>query len=126
MADELLRVKLAELLSEQFPDFGQANPRIQATVNGIIALFAHPVPEQDGWRFDMENAPRDRVLLLYGNLYGMSEQGHPNGLIRVCGYWDTIDEAWALTDTTWAGPFIKPVAWREAPESPPLPEQEAV
>jgi hypothetical protein len=70
------------------------------------------------WR-PISTAPKDDVLLLYGTLYGSDDEWLlPKGLIRACGYWEKLDEAWALTDTTWAGPFIKPTHWQPLPPPP--------
>jgi len=32
----------------------------------------------------------------------------PQNTMAVVGYWDPIDEAWALTSTLWYGPFFIP------------------
>lgn len=62
-------------------------------------------------------APKDRPVLLYGKLTQATPE-RPQGAIRVVGYWDEIDGAWALTSTTWAGPFFKPTHWAELPAVP--------
>ena len=70
------------------------------------------------WR-DISTAPHGRVLLLYGTLCGHAlTPGHPSFPIRVIGYWDDIDNAWALSDTTYLGPFIEPTHWADCPEPP--------
>lgn len=39
------------------------------------------------------------------------------GVIRVVGYYDFIDEAWALTSTPWYGPFFNPTHYAIFPSS---------
>jgi len=64
----------------------------------------------------IETAPQDDVLLLYGTLRQPGLTGeHPRGAIRAVGYWDEIDQAWALSDTTWDGPFFNPTHWMPCP-----------
>lgn len=68
---------------------------------------------------DISTAPKDRVLLLFGTLSGPGlDESHPEGPRRVVGYWDSMDEAWALTDTPWSGPFFEPTYWAECPPPP--------
>jgi hypothetical protein len=83
--------------------------------DAILALS--PAPASGcGWR-SIESAPKDAVLLLYGTLLGGSPE-HPRQPIRAVGYWDEIDEAWALSDTTWEGPFMNPTHWQRPPAPP--------
>lgn len=97
------------------------DPKAKAVLNSAafslgVDRLASSVSE--AWQ-SMADAPRDRPVLLLGKLCGQAvNQGHPTGLIRAVGYWDTVDEAWALTDTTWEGPFMAPVAWAELPDLP--------
>lgn len=71
------------------------------------------------WKNNIDDAPRDKVILLYGTLYGPAFTNcHPQQKIIACGYWDVIDEAWVLTDTAWDGPFIKPTHWDITNDTP--------
>ena len=63
------------------------------------------------------------VLLLKGKL-DVSTLGneldtnvYPRQTIRVMGYWDSLDEAWALTSTPWYGPFFLPTHYAVLPDS---------
>lgn len=70
------------------------------------------------WR-SMDEAPRDKPILLYGSLSGSAlNEWHPTQPIRAVGYWDAIDEAWALSDTPYYGPFFEPLCWAELLDAP--------
>lgn len=67
----------------------------------------------------MKDAPRDRPILLWGKLRNPGlTQFHPDQKIRVVGYWDEIDSAWAVSCMPWDGPFFSPVLWAEIPDVP--------
>lgn len=111
-----LRTQLEELLDradceERCADLGHF-----VYMNRVAILSALEAVE---WR-SMDSAPLDEVILLFGQLCGQAydEQMHPSQPVRACGYWDEIDGAWALTDTTWAGPFIEPTHWRPLGPTP--------
>lgn len=74
------------------------------------------------WRTDIENAPMDEIVLLYGLLDVLDSRrelyGNLDRPTRVAGYWDSIDEAWCPIGGTWEGPWIKPTHWAKLMEAP--------
>lgn len=92
----------------------------QCTMNCSSASLAHPVPEQDGWRFDMENAPRDRFIELY-----TPADGEMDGFVSWAKWqgrgWYGVDDQ-GLTFCPERNDLV--TAWRDV--TPPLPPQEAV
>ncbi len=69
-----------------------------------------------GWQ-SIDTAPGDRVLLLYGRVHDVSPE-HPQGSIRVTGYWDVGDGVWHLVTPGWDGPTFEPTHWMEIPGPP--------
>jgi len=74
---------------------------------------------------DMKTAPYDGThILIYG-------QQKPHDMINVVGpivfsgYWDTLDQAWVSTGSTWAGPFYEAWKWLPLPDGPEKPIQPA-
>jgi hypothetical protein len=68
----------------------------------------------------IDSAPKDRGILLYGTqAYPMPELNLKGPLV-FSGYWDSIDEAWCASGSTWAGPFFDCTHWMEQPK-PPVP-----
>jgi hypothetical protein len=68
----------------------------------------------------IETCPTNRSVLLYGTMLpfeGISSEGKP---LVFTGYWDSIDEQWCTTGSTWTGPFFEPTHWTEIP-APPQP-----
>jgi len=69
-----------------------------------------------------ESAPKDRAIVVYGTPegeYGSSRQNTafwPLGIYLA--QYDDCDDAFCLKGGGWLGPFIKPIAWAEEPESP--------
>lgn len=72
---------------------------------------------------DIETAPKDELILLYGYL-----EPHPDSREmyanlhrpkRAVGYWCEIDEAWCPVGSTWVGPWFKPSHWQALPPPPP-------
>lgn len=62
------------------------------------------------------------VLLLRGaldrsTLTGDGDEMFPRQNVRTVGYWDSLDEAWALTTTPWYGPFFIPTHYAVFPDS---------
>lgn len=71
---------------------------------------------------DIETAPKDAVILLYGLL-----EPHPDDVDlyanldspkRVAGYWDEIDGAWCPVGSTFEGPWFNPTHWQPLPAPP--------
>lgn len=73
------------------------------------------VPEQR-WQ-TMESAPTDRAILLYGTMRPFDEIKSEGPLVFT-GYWDSMDEQWCTTGSTWTGPFFDPTHWRPIPDPP--------
>lgn len=69
-----------------------------------------------GWN-NIKTAPKDRRLLLFGQMQPM-DGVRTDGPEIFTGYWDDIDEAWCGSGSTWAGPFYKPTHWMYLPERP--------
>ena len=68
------------------------------------------------------DAQSEGVVLLKGTidratLTDDEDSCFPRETIRVVGYWDSIDSAWALTSTPWYGPFFNPTHYAVFPES---------
>jgi hypothetical protein len=69
----------------------------------------------------IETAPRDGVILLYGEI-----RPHPadkqlfiaGQKVRAAGYWDFVDEAWSPTTSPWTGPWLEPTHWHPIPDAP--------
>lgn len=64
--------------------------------------------------------PKDHRLILRGTIdrTTLSEDEDtwfPRGMVRCFGYWDTIDDAWALETTPWYGPFFFPTHYAVIP-----------
>jgi hypothetical protein len=75
----------------------------------------------------MDIAPKTRPILLWGKLRDPGVTAlHPHQNIRVVGYWDDIDSAWALTSTPWDGPFFEPICWAEIVNAPSQQEYETL
>lgn len=68
------------------------------------------------WR-PIKSAPRDRRILLYGQMRPC-ELLHSNGPEVFSGYWDDIDSAWCCSGSTYHGPFYTPTHWMELPDPP--------
>lgn len=68
-----------------------------------------------------QTAPKIGMILIWGNLVPHPEKevlySHQR-LTFAVGYWDSIDEAWTTTSSTWKGPWIDPIRWTEMPASP--------
>jgi hypothetical protein len=69
------------------------------------ALLAHPAPDAGGWRFDMENAPRDGTAIL-----GCQRD---IGRMAVVWRWEN-DRHWKCAD--YLG--MQPTAWMPLPPPP--------
>ncbi len=86
-----------------------------AEIKSDAALSANR--ESFGTWQSMDTAPRDRTILLLG-----TQDDHPDvnvkGEIVFSGYWDSIDEAWCSTGSTWLGPFYHPTLWQPLPATP--------
>jgi hypothetical protein len=74
-------------------------------------------------RHDVIKTPKDRLVIIAGYLYGQEidkdrkeNSLYPKGIITCIGYYDMIDDAYALTCTPYYGPFIEPVEWCELPK----------
>jgi hypothetical protein len=63
------------------------------------------------------DAPGDRVVLLYGRVHDVTPE-HPQGCIRVTGYWDAVDGVWNLVTPGWDGPTFEPTHWMEIADPP--------
>lgn len=65
-------------------------------------------------------APKNRLIIIRGHLYGSEferkRELYPTGLITCVGYFDQIDDSYAITSHPYYGPFIKPIEWCELPE----------
>ena len=67
----------------------------------------------------IETAPRDRRLLLFGQMRRY-EGLQVNGPEVFTGYYDDIDDAWCGSGSTAEGPFYDPTHWMELPEPPKI------
>jgi hypothetical protein len=70
----------------------------------------------------IETAPKDRSLLLFGEMKPFDGLIGLDGPIIFTGYWDSIDEAWCSSGSTWLGPFYRPTHWQPLPARPSPPE----
>ena len=67
-----------------------------------------------------ETAPKNRKILVYGQ----PEDVKGDNAVKFyapgihLAMWDGLDEAFCLDGGGWLGPFIKPLAWTEAPSKP--------
>jgi hypothetical protein len=71
---------------------------------------------------DGRNPKNAGVLLLKGTLDRSTltqpgDEMFPRQTVRTVGYWDSLDEAWALTTTPWYGPFFNPTHYAVFPDS---------
>ena len=66
---------------------------------------------------DIDSAPKDRRILLFGHLQPF-EGLRVRGSEIFTGYWDDIDGAWCGSGSTWIGPFYVPTHWQELPNPP--------
>ena len=63
-------------------------------------------------------APRDGTrVLLYGTQRHYVELDECRPQVFV-GYWDSLDEAWCATGSTWRGPFYDVTRWANCPTPP--------
>ena len=75
--------------------------------------------EQALWQ-PIEEAQKDGPVLLFGR------QSYPaegcgvryDGELVFSGYWDSIDEDWCSTGSSWTGPFFEPTHYRPLPPPP--------
>ena len=66
----------------------------------------------------IETAPQDGShLLLFGDIPGTELLGEQIGCV-FSGYWNSIDEAWCATVSTWMGPFCSATHWQPLPPPP--------
>jgi len=75
------------------------------------------------WRSDMENAPRDRAILVYGQPTDLVLHGETlvqfNGPVVCAAAWDSIDEAFVPVGGSWLGPLINAAThWQPLPSLP--------
>lgn len=107
--------------------YGEGDPLVGKRFFGgapdeVQPLFAHPVPEQDGWR-DISTAPKDGTPILavdYGDISVVSWTGREWTALADGRY---AIEAQSDLGTDYVEP--NPSHWQPLPV-PPLPEQEAV
>jgi len=86
----------------------------------VLVAEIERLREASEWR-PIETAPKDggAHILLYGSCTQQTQDLQlPKLPIAFSGYWDTLDEAWCSTASTWLGPFFDPTHWMPLPEPP--------
>ena len=82
------------------------NPEAWEWCEKIAKAVLHAL-QSEGWR-PISEAPRDGTQLLLFAAVPEVEGLSFDGPIRLTGYWDSLDEAWCSTLSTFHGPFVKP------------------
>lgn len=72
---------------------------------------------------DIESAPRDgTVIVVYGKQDDVRDRDGGILLSPYTGlmtaYWDSVDEAWCSTASTYYGPFVEATHWQPLPTPP--------
>jgi hypothetical protein len=110
--DFLIRLGLAKLTIEQDTRWSELT---EAEITSIIDT----VRSHSWMNCSVIPAPKDRMILVYGNLHVLPENKKlyfsPEGLIVSCAVWDDVDDEFGLIGGTFAGPWIKPKYWMELP-----------
>lgn len=87
----------------------------------LLTEAAACIREMVEWR-DIETAPRDAVIMLFGLLDPHPSDREAHAQLdkpkRFTGYWDEVDEAWCPVGSTWEGPWIIPTHWLPLPPAP--------
>lgn len=88
---------------------------------GAISRATGQLVPAQAWQ-GMDSAPKDELILLWGYLDPIPDQRELYVYLerptRVAGYWEDIDQSWAVMGSTWEGPFFNPTHWMPLPPPP--------